>query len=104
MAFNIDNETLLNIGLAIAAIAFLLVLIYGINRLFKFIYKKIYSLAGDTIMGLSLKNYQFLTPRYTASLIVGGFKICTLLNCHQFNSLFQFVQLRFELRLSVLLI
>jgi len=79
MAFEIDNETFLNIGLAIGAIAFLIVLIYGINRLFKFIYKKIHSLAGDKIKGLSLKNYEFLTPKYTASLIVGGLKIVRLL-------------------------
>jgi small-conductance mechanosensitive channel len=79
MAFKIDNELLIDIGLAIAAIAFLLALIYGINRLFKIIYKKIHSLAGDKIKGLSFKNYQFLTPKYTASLIVGGFKIVRLL-------------------------
>jgi small-conductance mechanosensitive channel len=79
MALKIDNELLIDIGLAIAAIAFLLALIYGINRLFRVIYKKIHSLAGDKIKGLSFKNYQFLTPKYTASLIVGGFKIVRLL-------------------------
>lgn len=33
MAFEIDNDTLLNIGLAIGAIAFFIVLIYGITTL-----------------------------------------------------------------------
>ncbi|MFT5627628.1 MAG: small-conductance mechanosensitive channel [Glaciecola sp.] len=79
MAFKIDNETLLSIGFAIGAVAFLLILIFGINRLFKFTDKKIHSLAGDKIKGLSFKNYQFLTPKYTASLIVTGFKIVRLL-------------------------
>jgi small-conductance mechanosensitive channel len=79
MDFKLDNEMLINMGLAIAAIAFLLIFIYGINRLFKIIYKKIYSLAGNKIKGLSFKTYQFLTPKYTASLIVGGFKIVRLL-------------------------
>tara|TARA_R100001369_G_scaffold90589_1_gene129823 strand:- start:379 stop:1569 length:1191 start_codon:yes stop_codon:yes gene_type:complete len=79
MDFEFDNETLINIGLAIAAIAFLLVFIYGINRLFQFIYKKIHSLAGTKIKGLHFKRYEFLTPKYTASLIVGGLKILRLL-------------------------
>jgi small-conductance mechanosensitive channel len=79
MDFELDNEILVNIGLVIGAIAILLVLIYGINRLFKWINKKIHSLAGDKIKGLKFKNYQFLTPRYTASLIVGGFKILRLI-------------------------
>jgi small-conductance mechanosensitive channel len=79
MAFKLDKELLINIGLTVAAIAFLLVLIYGINRLFKIIYKKIHGLAGDKIKGLSFKNYQFLTPKYTASLIVGGFKILRII-------------------------
>ena len=79
MAFKIDNEILLNIGLAIGAIALLLIFIYGINRLFKIIYKKINSLAGNRIRGLTLKKYQFLSPKYAASLIVGGFKILRLL-------------------------
>ena len=59
MDFEFDNEILINIGLAIAAIAFLLLFIYGINRLFNFIYKKINSLTGDKIKGLRLKKYQF---------------------------------------------
>ncbi len=52
MAFKIDNEILLDIGLAIGAVAFLLLFIYGINRLFRLINKKIHSLAGDKIKGL----------------------------------------------------
>ena len=79
MDFKLDNETLINIGLAIGAIAFLLLFIYGINRLFKFIYKKINSLTGERIKGLRLKKYQFLTPKYTASLIIGGFKILRII-------------------------
>ncbi len=75
----LENETLQNIGLALGAILLLLIFIYGINRLFKLIYKKIYSLAGTKIKGLSFKKYQFLTPKYTAHLIVGGFKIVRLL-------------------------
>ena len=39
MDFNLDNETLINIGLAVGAILILIVIVYGINRLFKFIYK-----------------------------------------------------------------
>ena len=78
MDFKLDNEILLDIGLAIGAVAFLLLFIYGINRLFRLINKKIHSLAGDRIKGLSTKNYQFLSPKYTASLIVGGFKILRL--------------------------
>jgi small-conductance mechanosensitive channel len=79
MDFKLDNETLINIGLAIAAIAFLLLFIYVINRLFKFLCNKINSLTGDRIKGLSLKKYQFLSPKYTTSLIIGGLKIVRLL-------------------------
>jgi hypothetical protein len=79
MDFNLDNDILVNIGLGLASVAFLLILIYGINRLFKLIYKKINSLAGTRIKGLSFKQYQFLTPKYTAFLIAGGFKILRVL-------------------------
>lgn len=79
MNFKFDNETLINIALAAAAILFLVLVIWGINRVFNLIYKKIFSLAGDKIKGLSLKNYQFLTPEYSAKLIVGGFKIIRFL-------------------------
>ena len=57
MDFKLDNEILVDIGLAIGAVAILILFIYGINRLFKIIYKKIYSLAGDKIKGLRSKNY-----------------------------------------------
>jgi ABC-type phosphate transport system permease subunit len=93
MAFKIDNETLLSIGFAIGAVAFLLILIFGINRLFKFTDKKIHSLAGDKIKGLSFKNYQFLTPKYTASLIVTGFKIVRLLILLLVTAIFQYFSL-----------
>jgi small-conductance mechanosensitive channel len=79
MIFKIDNQTLQNIGLAVAAVALLLLFIYIINRAFKLVYKKINALAGDKINGLRLKNYQFLSPKYTASLIIGGLKILRLL-------------------------
>ncbi|MGB0887524.1 MAG: mechanosensitive ion channel family protein [Vicingaceae bacterium] len=75
MDFNLDNETLINIGLAVGAILILIVIVYGINRLFKFIYKKIRSLTGDKIKGIKFKNYEILTPAYTTKLIIGGVKI-----------------------------
>ena len=81
MDFTFDNETLINIALAAAAVLFLIIVIFGINRVFKLIYKKIFSLAGDKIKGLSLKNYQFLSPEYTAKLIIGAFKTSYLVNC-----------------------
>ncbi|MGB0881495.1 MAG: mechanosensitive ion channel family protein [Vicingaceae bacterium] len=79
MDFKFDNDHLINIALAAGAVLFLILVIYGINKVFNLIYKKIFGLAGDKIKGLSLKNYQFLTPEYTAKLIVGGFKILRLL-------------------------
>lgn len=79
MNFNFDNETLINIALAVAAVLVLMLVIFGINRVFKLIYKKIYGFAGDKIKGLSLKNYQFLTPEYTAKLIVGAFRVLRFL-------------------------
>ena len=67
MDFKFDNDHLINIALAAGAVLFLILVIYGINKVFNLIYKKIFGLAGDKIKGLSLKNYQFLTPEYTAN-------------------------------------
>ncbi len=79
MDFKLDNEMLINIALAIGAVLILATVIFGINRLFKLIYKKIDTLTGTKIKGLKIKTYEVLTPAYTAKLIVGVFKFIRVL-------------------------
>ena len=68
-------ELLIDFGLAFAAILLLALVIYGINRLFKWIYALVEENTGKRIKGIRIKNYDVLTPVYTARLIVSGLKV-----------------------------
>lgn len=57
-----DKELLINIGLAILTVLLLLVIVFGINKLFKLIYKKIENQTGNKIGGLKIKKFEILTP------------------------------------------
>jgi small-conductance mechanosensitive channel len=74
-----DKDLLINIGLAALAILLLVAIIFGINKLFKWIYKKIDSQTGNKIQGLNIKKYQVLTPVYIAKLINGVLKILKII-------------------------
>jgi len=74
-----DKGLLINIGLAALAILLLVAIIFGINKLFKWIYKKIDSQTGNKIQGLKIKKYQVLTPVYIAKLINGVLKILKII-------------------------
>lgn len=71
----LSKELLINVALAAAAILFLAILIFAINRGFRFIYTQVNKHTGGKIKGISVKNYDILTPNYTARLIIGGLKI-----------------------------
>jgi len=77
--FSLDKEVLINIGLAILAILLLWAIIFGINRLFKLIYKKIETQTGNKIKGINIKKYELLTPVYVAKLIIGVVKILKII-------------------------
>jgi small-conductance mechanosensitive channel len=74
-----DKELLINIGLAIFTVLFLLVIIFGVNKLFKLIYKKVDSQIGKKIKGLNIKKYEVLTPNYVAKVIIGALKILKII-------------------------
>jgi small-conductance mechanosensitive channel len=74
-----DKELLINIGLAILTVLFLLVIIFGVNKLFKLIYKKVDSQIGKKIRGLNIKKYEVLTPNYVAKVIIGALKILKII-------------------------
>jgi small-conductance mechanosensitive channel len=69
------KDVLINIGLAFIALLALGAIIFFVNRLFKWIYKKIETQTGNKIKGLNIKKYQVLTPVYIAKLIIGALKI-----------------------------
>jgi len=75
MDFNLDSEILTNIALTAGAILILVLVILGVNRSFKAIYNRIDQFTGNRIKGIRLKNYEILTPAYTAKLFIGAFKI-----------------------------
>ncbi len=79
MDIEFDNNLIFNIGMVLLAILFLGLVIFFINRFFKFTYKKTEALTGDKIKGINIKNYQVLTPAYTAKLIIGGLKAFRIL-------------------------
>lgn len=79
MSMDFFDNHIFNLGMVLLAILLLGILIFFINRFFKFTYKKTHSLTGNKIKGINIKNYQVLTPTYTAKLIIGGLKIIRML-------------------------
>lgn len=77
--FSFDKELLLNIGLAILAILLLWSIIFGVNKLSKYIFNKIESQTGNKIKGINIKKYEILTPVYVAKLIIGVLKILKII-------------------------
>ncbi len=74
-----DNELLINIGLALLAVLGFVILVYGINRFFKYLNGKINDAIGTKIKGFKFKTYQILTAAYMAQLIIGFLKVFRLL-------------------------
>lgn len=77
--FSFDKDLLINFGLAILSILLLWAIIFGINKLFNLIYKKIENQTGNKIKGIKIKKYEVLTPVYVAKLINGILKILKII-------------------------
>jgi len=74
-----DKEMLLNIGLAVLAILLLWAIIFGVNKLSKYVFYKIETQTGKKIKGINIKKYELLTPVYVAKLIIGVLKILKII-------------------------
>jgi len=72
-SFSGDDMTSLfwALGLTVALLLFIL----GLNRLFRWIYKKVTGLVEEKIKGLSYQGYQFFTPAATLRLVILGIKV-----------------------------
>ncbi len=69
------NQTLIDLLSAGVVIGLLIALVYIINRLFKWINKKIKDVYSSKIKGINIKGYDIITPRYALKLVIGGIKI-----------------------------
>jgi small-conductance mechanosensitive channel len=62
------------IGLAIGVLAFLTIVLIYINKLFKYLSKKIESLSGSTFTGIKIKDYNLLDASQQIKFIINSIK------------------------------
>ncbi len=71
----LNEEIVKEVALTLGAIALLVLVVYVINRLFKFFYAKIDHLTEKKMKSIKVKNYEILSPKYVSKFIVAVFKI-----------------------------
>lgn len=69
---NTLKKILIRIGTVMLVVTILFIIIFYINRIFRFIKQQIYAQKGKGIQGLKLKNYEFLTAHRLIQLIFGA--------------------------------
>lgn len=69
------SESLWDIILAAGAILGLVIIIFIINRFFKWVYKKTHEIMAHKVKGIRINNYDILTPEYLERLIISAIKI-----------------------------
>ncbi len=66
------KKILMRIGTVLLVITILFIVIFYINRVFKFIKQQVYAQKGKAIQGIKVKNYEFLTAYRLIQLIFGA--------------------------------
>ena len=69
---NTLKKILIRIGTVLLVVTILFIIIFYINRIFKFIKQQVYAQKGKGIQGIKLKNYEFLTAYRLIQLIFGA--------------------------------
>ena len=62
----------MRIGRVLLVVAILFIIVFYINRLFRFIKKKLYAQKGKLIKGVKVRNYEFLTAYRIIQVIFGA--------------------------------
>jgi len=66
------KKILMRIGTVLLVVTILFIVIFYINRIFKFIKQQVYAQKGKAIQGIKVKNYEFLTAYRLIQLIFGA--------------------------------
>ena len=69
---NTLKKILMRIGRVLLVVAILFIIVFYINRLFRFIKKKLYAQKGKLIKGVKVRNYEFLTAYRIIQVIFGA--------------------------------
>ncbi len=69
---NTLKKILIRIGTVMLVITILFIIIFYINRVFKFIKQQLYAQKGKAIQGIKVKNYEFLTAYRLIQIIFGA--------------------------------
>ena len=69
---NTLKKILMRIGRVLLVVAILFIIVFYINRFFRFIKKKLYAQKGKLIKGVKVRNYEFLTAYRIIQVIFAG--------------------------------